>query len=115
MIEAYKQAFSDEIKIFQLQKRVVSVDVAVGAFFIGTSVVYEINVNFEHKKLFTGNSGTTRGEMETSMFWSEPNKIFEQTLLKMAPRLAEEGYVGYIDVNCIVFFFKQKTAYEMPK
>jgi phosphoribosylamine---glycine ligase len=23
-------------------------------------------------------------------------------LLKMAPRLAEEGYVGYIDVNCIV-------------
>ena len=36
------------------------------------------------------------------MFWSEPNKIFEQTLLKMEPRLAEEGYVGYIDVNCIV-------------
>ena len=36
------------------------------------------------------------------MFWSEPNKIFNETLKKMEPKLAEEGYVGYIDVNCIV-------------
>ena len=36
------------------------------------------------------------------MFWSEPNKIFNATLEKMAPRLAAERYVGYIDVNCIV-------------
>ncbi len=102
MLEAYKKAFADEIKVFQLQKRVVGVEVAVGAFFNGKSFVYPINTNFEHKKLFPGNSGPPTGEMGTSMFWSEPNKIFEQTLLKMAPRLAEEGYVGYIDVNCIV-------------
>jgi phosphoribosylamine--glycine ligase len=102
MLEAYKKAFSDEIKVFQLQKRVVGVEVAVGAFFNGKSYIYPVNTNFEHKKLFPGNSGPPTGEMGTSMFWSEPNKIFEQTLLKMAPRLAEEGYVGYIDVNCIV-------------
>jgi len=102
MLEAYKKAFSDEIKVFQLQKRVVGVEVAVGAFFNGKSYVYPINTNFEHKKLFPGNSGPPTGEMGTTMFWSEPNKIFEQTLLKMAPKLAEEGYVGYIDVNCIV-------------
>jgi phosphoribosylamine--glycine ligase len=102
MLEAYKQAFADEIKVFQLQKRVVGVEVAVGAFFNGKSYVYPINTNFEHKKLFPGNIGPPTGEMGTTMFWSEPNKIFEQTLLKMAPRLAEEGYVGYIDVNCIV-------------
>ena len=102
MLEAYKKAFSDEIKVFQLQKRVVGVEVAVGAFFNGKSFVYPINVNFEHKKLFPGNIGPPTGEMGTTMFWCEPNKIFEQTLLKMEPRLAEEGYVGYIDVNCIV-------------
>jgi len=102
MLEAYKKAFSDEIKVFQLQKRVVGVEVAVGAFFNGKSFIYPINTNFEHKKLFPGNSGPPTGEMGTTMFWSEPNKIFEQTLLKMAPRLADEGYVGYIDVNCIV-------------
>ena len=102
MLEAYKKAFSDEILVFQLQKRVVGVEVAVGAFFNGKSFVYPINTNFEHKKLFPGNSGPPTGEMGTTMFWSEPNKIFEQTLLKMAPKLAGEGYVGYIDVNCIV-------------
>ncbi len=102
MLEAYKKAFSDEIKVFQLQKRVVGVEVAVGAFFNGKSFVYPINVNFEHKKLFPGNSGPPTGEMGTTMFWSEPNRMFTETLLKMEGRLAEEGYVGYIDVNCIV-------------
>jgi phosphoribosylamine---glycine ligase len=102
MLEAYKKAFADEIKVFQLQKRVVGVEVAVGGFLNGKSFIHPINTNFEHKKLFPGNSGPPTGEMGTTMFWSEPNKIFEQTLLKMEPRLAEEGYVGYIDVNCIV-------------
>jgi phosphoribosylamine-glycine ligase len=37
----------------------------------------------------------------TLMWWSERNKIFEHTLEKMQPRLAESGYVGYIDINCI--------------
>jgi phosphoribosylamine---glycine ligase len=102
MLEAYKKAFSDEIKVFQLQKRVVGVEVAVGAFFNGKSFVYPINVNFEHKKLFPGNAGPPTGEMGTTMFWSEPNKMFEQTLLKMEGKLAQEGYIGYIDINCIV-------------
>jgi phosphoribosylamine--glycine ligase len=102
MLEAYKKNFADEIKVFQLQKRVVGVEVAVGGFFNGKVFINPVNTNFEHKKLFPGNSGPPTGEMGTSMFWSEPNKIFEQTLQRMAPRLAEEGYIGYIDVNCIV-------------
>lgn len=102
MLEAYKKAFSDEIKVFQLQRRVTGVEVAVGGFFNGKQFVYPVNVNFEHKKLFPGNLGPPTGEMGTSMFWSMPNQLFNQTLLKMEPKLAEEGYVGYIDVNCIV-------------
>jgi phosphoribosylamine--glycine ligase len=102
MLEAYKKAFSDEIKVFQLQKRVVGVEVAVGAFHNGKNFVHPINVNFEHKKLFPGNSGPPTGEMGTTMFWSEPNRMFTETLEKMEARLTEENYVGYIDVNCIV-------------
>jgi phosphoribosylamine---glycine ligase len=102
MLEAYKKAFSDEIKVFQLQRRVVGVEVAVGAFFNGKNFIYPININFEHKKLFPGDLGPPTGEMGTSMFWSGPNKLFNETLLKMEPKLAEEGYVGYIDLNCIV-------------
>jgi len=102
ILQAYKKALSDEIKVFQLQRRVTGVEVAVGAFFNGTNFIYPINVNFEHKKLFPGDIGPPTGEMGTSMFWSQPNTLFNQTLLKMEPVLASEGYVGYIDLNCIV-------------
>ena len=40
--------------------------------------------------------------MGTTMFWSEPTRIFNATLKKMEPKLREEHYVGYIDVNCMV-------------
>jgi len=102
MLEAYKKAFAEEIKVFQLQRRVTGVEVAVGAFFNGKNFITPVNINFEHKKLFPGNIGPPTGEMGTSMFWSEPNRLFVQTLGKMESKLAEEGYVGYIDLNCIV-------------
>ena len=98
----YKRAWSAKIKEFQLQRRVVGVEVAVGAFFNGKEFILPINVNFEHKKLFPGDIGPPTGEMGTSMFWSEPNRIFNATLKKMEAKLAEERYTGYIDVNCIV-------------
>jgi phosphoribosylamine---glycine ligase len=102
MLEAYKKALADEIKVFQLQRRVVGVEVAVGAFFNGKNFVHPININFEHKKLFPGDIGPPTGEMGTTMFWSGPNTLFNDTLLKMEPKLAEESYVGYIDLNTIV-------------
>src|SRR3989338_3502598 len=98
----YNKAWAKKIPVFQLQKRITGVEVAVGAFFNGKEFIYPINVNFEHKKLFPGNLGPSTGEMGTSMFWSGPNKMFNQTLKKMEPQLVEEGYVGYIDINCIV-------------
>ena len=102
VLEAYKKVLAKKIKIFQLQKKVSGVEVAVGAFFNGQEFVYPINVNFEHKKLFPGDLGPLTGEMGTSMFWSMPNRLFNATLKKMEPKLKEEGYVGYIDLNCIV-------------
>jgi phosphoribosylamine--glycine ligase len=102
VLEAYKKIAKKQIKVFQLQRKVGGVEVAVGAFFNGSQFVYPINVNFEHKKLFPGNIGPSTGEMGTTMFWSDPNKIFNSTLIKMEPKLKEEKYVGYIDLNCIV-------------
>ncbi len=102
VLEAYKKAMTKKIKVFQLQRRVAGVEIAVGAFFNGRQFVHPINVNFEHKKLFPGNIGPSTGEMGTSMYWSSPNKIFNATLGKMEAKLIEEGYVGYIDINCIV-------------
>jgi phosphoribosylamine--glycine ligase len=102
VLEAYKRVWSDRIKVFQLQKRMIGVEVAVGAFFNGKEFITPINVNFEHKKLFPGNLGPATGEMGTTMYWSEPNRLFNSTLKKFEHKLAQEGYRGYFDVNCIV-------------
>ncbi|MDD5504824.1 MAG: phosphoribosylglycinamide synthetase C domain-containing protein [Candidatus Omnitrophica bacterium] len=102
VLEAYKKVASDNIQVFQIQKRVTGVEVAVGAFFNGKEFVYPININFEHKKLFPGQIGPSTGEMGTAMYWGGPNRIFNQTLLKLQERLCRENYVGYIDINCIV-------------
>jgi len=102
MLEDYKATWSNRIKEFQLQRKINGVEVAVGAFFNGYEFMQPINVNFEHKKLFPGNIGPSTGEMGTSMFFSEPNRIFSATLKKMESVLRREKYVGYIDINCIV-------------
>jgi phosphoribosylamine--glycine ligase len=101
VLEDYQRAWSNRIREFQLQRRIMGVEVATGAFFNGKEFVSPICVNFEHKRLFPGDIGPSTGEMGTAMFWSEPNKIFNATLKKMEPRLRDEGYVGYIDINCI--------------
>jgi phosphoribosylamine--glycine ligase len=87
--------------VFQLQKFVSGVEVAVGAFFNGKDFILPININFEHKKIFPGDIGPFSGEMGTLMFWSKPNTLFRATLEKMKEPLAASGYVGYIDINCI--------------
>lgn len=101
ILEHYKKTWAKVIKVFQLQKYVAGVEVAVGAFFNGDEFSYPINVNFEHKKMFPGDLGPPTGEMGTAMYWSPPNTIFRETLEKMAPKLKEAGYIGYIDINCI--------------
>ena len=102
VLEAYSKTWADTVKVFQLQHRATGVEVAVGAFFNGREFMLPVNVNFEHKKLFPGDIGPATGEMGTLMFWSAPNRLFNATLAKMAPKLREEGFCGYMDVNCIV-------------
>lgn len=102
VLQSYKAVYQDTVKVFQLQRRVRGVEVAVGAFFNGSAFMMPINVNFEHKLLFPGDIGPATGEMGTCMYWSGPNRIFRATLARLETQLAEEGYVGYIDVNCIV-------------
>lgn len=87
---------------FVLQKFIDGIEVAVGAFFNGTDFIYPINVNFEHKHLFSKNLGPMTGEMGTLMFWSKSNKIFRSTLGKFKASLKKYNYIGYIDLNCIV-------------
>ena len=101
ILEHYKRGWASKIKSFQVQKFAQGVEVAVGAYFNGKEFVGPCCVNFEHKRLFNGDIGPTTGEMGTSMFWCDGGGLFQETLFKMKSRLAQAGYIGYFDVNCI--------------
>ncbi len=102
VLEHYKTMWSKKIKEFLIQKVAEGVEVAVGAFFNGKNFITPININFEHKRLFPDEIGPSTGEMGTSMYWTKSNPIFESTLLRTKDKLVASGYVGYIDINCIV-------------
>ena len=102
LFEQNKDVWRKKAPTFQLQKLITGVEIAIGAFFNGKDFIQPVNVNFEHKRIFPGDLGQFSGEMGTLMFWSEPNRLFKQTLEKMKPALIESGYIGYIDINCIV-------------
>ena len=102
ILESNKAILSKNIKHFQLQKHVSGVEVGASAFFNGEKFITPILVAFEHKRLFPGELGPMTGEMGTSMFWSEPNILFAETTGKMEEDLRKAGYIGYIDINCIV-------------
>ncbi len=102
LLQLYKKAWAKKITGFQIQKYASGVEVAVGAFFNGVDFITPINVNFENKRMFPGDLGPSTGEMGTHMYWAPPNRIFNETLGKMKDALAKAGYVGYVDINCIV-------------
>jgi phosphoribosylamine--glycine ligase len=102
VLQRYKNAWSTKIKSFQIQRFVTGVEVAVGAFFNGEDFILPACINFEHKRMFNGEVGPSTGEMGTLMFWSEKSRLYEETLVKFGRILAEMGFVGYFDINCIV-------------
>ncbi len=101
VLEHYRKGWGGRIRSFQLQKHVAGVEVAVGAFFNGKAFTLPVCVNFEHKRMCNGDIGPSTGEMGTSMFWSGTNALYRGTLERMAPALAADGYVGYVDINLI--------------
>lgn len=101
VLEHYKRGWASKIKSFQVQKFAQGVEVAVGAYFNGKDFIGPCCINFEHKRLFNGDIGPTTGEMGTSMFWCDGGDLFQATLAKMKTRLAQAGYTGYFDINCI--------------
>lgn len=102
MLDQNKEVWQKKAPAFHLQRFVSGVEVAVGAFFNGKEFILPINVNFEHKRIFPGEIGPFTGDMGELMFWSSPNMLFRETLEKILPALQQSGYIGYIDINCIV-------------
>ncbi|MFB6284326.1 MAG: phosphoribosylglycinamide synthetase C domain-containing protein [Halobacteria archaeon] len=102
VMERYRDELVGEVDQVQLQRRKEGIEMSICGFFDGNKFLEPINYTFEHKRLFPGNLGPMTGEMGTSMFWDPPNRLFKETVGRFEELLAEEGYVGSFDINCIV-------------
>ena len=58
--------------------------------------------NFEHKKFMSGNYGYNTGEMGTVLAYTRKSKLAEEVLEPLTDHLLKIGYVGDVDVNCII-------------
>lgn len=87
---------------FILQKVVEGVEISTEGLFDGHRFV-SFNHTFEEKKLMTGNLGPAIGS-QNNVVWvkRDLNGLLVKEFKKLEPRLRAAGYVGPLDVNCIV-------------
>jgi phosphoribosylamine--glycine ligase len=87
---------------FVLQDFIPGVEFAVGGFVGRDGFAGGWEENFEHKKLMPGEIGTTTGEMGTVLMFTKFSKLANQVLKPLEDELVKIGFLGDIDVNCII-------------
>ena len=85
-----------------VQDRIEGVEFAVGAWIGPDGFAPGWEENFEEKRLCAGSVGPTTGEMGTTMRLVRSSKMADAVLKPFEDRLVSMGYVGNVDVNCIV-------------
>lgn len=87
---------------FLLQEFVGGIEMAVGGWFGPGGFNIGWCENFEFKKLMDGDLGVNTGEQGTVIRYVRRSKLAERVLKPLEEALERIGYVGYIDVNCIL-------------
>jgi len=89
-------------KGFMLQEKIDGYEMAVGGWFGKHGWCQAINENWEEKRLMNDGLGENTGEMGTIMRYVTSSKLFDETLEPVTDYLLAHGYIGYVDMNCIV-------------
>lgn len=85
-----------------LQEKVKGVEMAVAAWFGPGGFSQWKREVFEEKKFMNEGLGQNTGEMGTVIRYVKKSQLFDQVLAPMENYLHGTGYVGNVDVNCII-------------
>jgi phosphoribosylamine--glycine ligase len=88
-----------------LQEFIPGIEFGVSGFFGPHGFNAHWSECFEHKKLFPhkrGGVGPNTGEMGSALKWVRKSRLANLVLKPLVPYLRKIGYVGDIDVNCII-------------
>lgn len=87
---------------FILQELVKGVEFAVGGWIGPGGFAEGFEENWEEKRLFAGGVGPNCGEAGTVLRIVKSSKLAQKVLTPLEDKLVSLGYVGNVDVNCIV-------------
>jgi phosphoribosylamine---glycine ligase len=85
-----------------VQDRIDGIEFAVGGWIGPDGFAPGWEENFEEKALCAGGHGPATGEMGTVLRLAKASKIADKVLVPFEDMLVRMGYVGNVDVNCIV-------------
>lgn len=102
MLDRWKRQGKRQGLEFILQEKVSGVEFACSGWFGPGGFARGFEIDWEHKKLMAGNLGPNCGEMGTVQSFVAKDKLVDKVLLPLEPQLERLGYVGSINVNCIV-------------
>lgn len=87
---------------FILQEKKKGCEMAAGAWFGPGGFGKWICENWEYKKFMNDDLGMTTGEQGTLARCVTKSKLADQVVFPLEEQLHKIGYVGYVDVNCII-------------
>ena len=87
---------------FILQEKVSGQEMAVGGWFGPGGFASGWCENWEFKKLCDGDRGPNTGEQGSVIRYVPNSKLAKRVLAPFEQELGAGGYVGYVDVNCII-------------
>jgi phosphoribosylamine--glycine ligase len=87
---------------FILQEKIDGTEMAAGTWFGPGGFSRYINETWEEKRFMNDGYGPNTGEMGTVLRYTKKSKLFEEVVRPLEPRLQELGFVGNVDVSCMI-------------